>query len=91
MNKKELILKVSKSTKMTQKEVNLVLTEVIEAIIETVSKGMTVRLVGFGSFALKTNKKNHLSGIKDSNKKVSNQVVKFSVGKFFKENIAIFN
>jgi DNA-binding protein HU-beta len=92
MNKKELILRVSKSTKMTQKEVNLVLTEVIETIMESVSKGKNVRLVGFGSFSLKTSiKNNHLLRIKDSTKKVSNQVVKFSAGKFFKENIAIFN
>ena len=92
MNKRELILRVSKSTKMTQKEVNLILTEVIEVIIETVSKGNSVRLVGFGSFSLKKGKKkNTLSQVNESDKKVSTQIVKFSTGKFFKENLHIFN
>jgi nucleoid DNA-binding protein len=90
MNKKELVVKVSKSTQMTQKEVTLVLTEIIDTIIDTVSKGKSVRLVGFGCFSLKRNN-NRLSKINQCVKKVSPRVVKFSAGKFFKENIDISN
>ena len=39
MNKKELITKVSQSTGMTKKEIDLVLTTTLETIMEVVSAG----------------------------------------------------
>ena len=50
MNKKDLIRKIAITTKMTYKEIDLILTSTLENIILAVSKGERVRLVGFGSF-----------------------------------------
>ena len=83
MNKKELINKVSQSTCMTKKEIDLVLTTTLETIMDVVSEGEKVQLVGFGSFY--TYKKI----LRKANISLENHVIisaiKFSSGKFFKE------
>ena len=50
MNKGELIDAIAAKTQSTKKEVDAVLTATIEAIMEAVSSGEKVTLVGFGTF-----------------------------------------
>ena len=50
MNKEELIQEVAKKTKHSQKSVGEIITQTIETIQKTVSKGKKVTLVGFGTF-----------------------------------------
>jgi len=87
MNKKELINKVSQSTCMTKKEIDLVLTTTLETIMDVVSEGEKVQLVGFGSFY--TYKKI----LRKANISLENHVIisaiKFSSGKFFKEKVNV--
>lgn len=86
MNKKELVRIVSKITHMTKQDVDLVLTSALETIIVAVSQEEVVRLVGFGSFSSRKRKLPmiHKEFIKRA---ISNGVVKFSPGKFFKQSI----
>jgi len=81
MNKKELITKVSQSTGMTEKEIDLVLTTTLETIMEVVSAGEKVQLVGFGSFYARKKM------LGETNTTVC--TVKFSSGKFFKEKVNV--
>lgn len=91
MNKKELINKIFHETHMTKKEIDLLLTKILEIIMNSVSKGEKVQLVGFGSFS--SSKRNiHINS--DLTKDIArvrrfNLVVKFSPGKFFKEKINV--
>lgn len=50
MNKEELVKEVAKKSKASQKQVNEVISIVLETIEKTVSKNKKVTLVGFGSF-----------------------------------------
>ena len=50
MNKEELVQEVAKKAKVTQKEAGEVLSNFVEVIEKTVSKGKKVTLVGFGTF-----------------------------------------
>jgi DNA-binding protein HU-beta len=86
MNKKELIDDVCFKTKLTKKEIDMVLTSILEIIVTKVSQGDRVRLVGFGSFY--TYKKRFAI---DSKYVTKRSIVKFSPGKFFKQKINVQN
>jgi len=89
MNKKELINTISESTNLTKKEITNVLNLIVDKIIERVSIGETVRLVGFGSFYsnLKTNRLGRNPKTGEILRIPSAQTIKFSAGKFFKEKV----
>lgn len=85
MNKKDLIDAVALETELTKKEIDMVLTLLLEKIMVKVSEGERVRLVGFGSF-YKFRKKPNLESIEGlSLSGIFN--VKFSPGKFFKQRV----
>lgn len=50
MNKEELVKKVAKKTKNTQKDVNYILSTILEVIQKTAAKKKRVTLSGFGTF-----------------------------------------
>ncbi|WP_225931772.1 HU family DNA-binding protein [Leptolyngbya sp. 7M] len=50
MNKGELVDKVAEKANVTKKQADAVLTAAIDSIMEAVSQGDKVTLVGFGSF-----------------------------------------
>ena len=50
MNKAELIAAIAERAKVTQKEVDAILNATVDTIVEAVSSGDKVTLVGFGSF-----------------------------------------
>jgi DNA-binding protein HU-beta len=87
MNKKDLIDAVALETELTKKEIDMVLTLVLEKIMVKVSEGERVRLVGFGSF-YKSRKKLNLGFINSTSLSgIFN--VKFSPGKFFKQRVNV--
>lgn len=86
MNKKELINTIFHETPMTKKEIDLVLTKILETIMISVSNGEKVQLVGFGSFSSIRRKRN----INSISLRPYNSVVKFSAGKFFKEKVNVY-
>lgn len=51
MNKTELIKEVAKLTKLSQKEVELILNALIDAIIQAVANGEEVNIYGFGKYS----------------------------------------
>jgi DNA-binding protein HU-beta len=53
MNKSELIEVIAESADLTKSDAGRALDAVLEAITETLKKGETVSLVGFGSFGVK--------------------------------------
>jgi DNA-binding protein HU-beta len=50
MNKEELVSAVAKKTGLTKKETELALTTILETIVDVISSGEKITLVGFGSF-----------------------------------------
>lgn len=89
MNKKDLINDVSYTTKLTKKEIDMVLTSILETIVTKVSHGEKVRLVGFGSFY--TSKKKPSINSPDTTHMCTKFRVKFLPGKFFKQKINVQN
>ena len=89
MNKKDLIHEICYATKLTKKEIDIVLTSILEMIVTRVSGGERVRLVGFGSFY--TSKKKASTRSLDTTDVSTKFRVKFSPGKFFKQKINVQN
>ena len=89
MNKGELVSTVAIQANFTKKEVDLILTTVLETIIEVVSSGEKITLVGFGSFEARERKpregRNPITGEKIYIP--ATKVPTFSVGKFFKKKL----
>jgi DNA-binding protein HU-beta len=89
MNKGELIKSVVEKTNLTKKEVDLILTTILETIVDSVSAGDKVTLVGFGSFEARERK-----GRQGRNPRTGEKIEippsrlpTFSVGKFFKKRV----
>lgn len=53
MNKSELIAAVSERTDMTKKEATNAVNAVLDIISETLAKGESVQLIGFGNFEVR--------------------------------------
>jgi DNA-binding protein HU-beta len=89
MRKSDLVSKVACVTKCTKKEADLIITAVLEVIIEAVASGEKVTLIGFGSFFCREIAGRHYLHPKTKEKGVSPPFKKpiFSVGKFFKNKV----
>ncbi|MEL6385385.1 MAG: HU family DNA-binding protein [Cyanobacteria bacterium P01_F01_bin.86] len=90
MNKGELVDKVAEKSGVTKKQADSVLTAAIEAIMETVSGGEKVTLVGFGSFEPRERKEREGRNPKTGETMVipATTVPAFSAGKQFKEMVS---
>jgi DNA-binding protein HU-beta len=90
MNKGELVDKVAEKAEVTKKEADHVITATIEAIMEAVSEGKKVTLVGFGSFEPRERKEREGRNPKTGDTMVipATTVPAFSAGKLFKEKVA---
>lgn len=90
MNKGELVDKVAEKSGVTKKQADLVLSAAIDAIMETVSQGDKVTLVGFGSFERRDRKEREGRNPKTGETMVipATKVPAFSAGKQFKEMVA---
>lgn len=90
MNKGELVDQVAQKATVTKKQADAVITATIEAIMEAVSEGDKVTLVGFGSFESRDRKEREGRNPKTGNKMTipATKVPAFSAGKLFKEKVA---
>ncbi|MEM6423760.1 MAG: HU family DNA-binding protein [Cyanobacteria bacterium P01_H01_bin.119] len=90
MNKGELVDKVAEKASVTKKEADAVITAAVESIMEAVSDGEKVTLVGFGSFERRERKEREGRNPKTGDTMVipATRVPAFSAGKLFKEKVA---
>jgi len=90
MNKGELVDTVAEKANVTKRQVDAVLTAALEAIMETVSEGNKVTLVGFGSFERRERKAREGRNPKTGDKMdiPETMVPAFSAGKLFKDKVA---
>ncbi len=90
MNKAELVDAVSEKASVTKKQADAVISATVEAIMEAVSGGEKVTLVGFGSFESRDRKAREGRNPKTGEKMniPATKVPAFSAGKLFKERVA---
>ena len=90
MNKADLIDSIADRAGVTKKQADTVLTAALDTIVDTVSDGDKVTLVGFGSFEPRHRKarngRNPQTG--KALKIPATTVPAFSAGKSFKEHVA---
>ncbi|OLP19745.1 DNA-binding protein [Leptolyngbya sp. 'hensonii'] len=90
MNKGELVDAIASKAEVTKKGADAVLTAVLETIVDAVSSGDKVTLVGFGTFEVRTRKardgRNPRTG--EVLKIPETKVPAFSAGKLFREKVA---
>ena len=89
MNKGELVTVVATKTGLTKKDTELVLTTILETIVEVISSGEKLTLVGFGSFEARNRKEKEGRNPNTGEKTYipASRVPVFSVGKFFKKRV----
>jgi len=90
MNKGELVDAVADKASVTKKQADAVLSAALESIVEAVSSGDKVTLVGFGSFEPRERKAREGRNPKTGDKMniPATTVPAFSAGKLFKEKVA---
>lgn len=90
MNKAELVDVIASKTNVTKKEADTILNAITETIVEVVSGGDKVSLVGFGSFERRERQakegRNPKTGEKMQIK--ATRVPVFAAGKLFKDKVA---
>lgn len=90
MNKGNLVDQVAEKAGVTKKQADAVISATVDVIMETVSEGEKVTLVGFGSFERRDRKAREGRNPKTGDKMEipATQVPAFSAGKQFKEMVA---
>jgi DNA-binding protein HU-beta len=90
MNKGELVDAIADKANVTKKQADAVLTAALETIVDAVSNGDKVTLVGFGSFESRERKAREGRNPKTGDKMEipATKVPAFSAGKLFKEKVA---
>ena len=90
MNKGELVDAVAERASVTKKQADAVLSAALDAIVEAVSTGDKVTLVGFGSFERRDRKEREGRNPKTNEKMIipATRVPAFSAGKLFREKVA---
>lgn len=90
MNKQEIVKELSKKTKLTQKECANCLNALTELVTNTLKRGDSVNLVGFGKFQVK-----HRTARRTFNPHTKRQIMlpaskvpQFKAGKAFKQAIS---
>jgi DNA-binding protein HU-beta len=90
MNKGELVNAIAEKADVSQKEADAVLTAIVDSIVEAVSAGEKVTLVGFGSFEPRDRQaregRNPKTG--ETMQIPATRVPAFSAGKQFKDKVA---
>lgn len=90
MNKAELVDAVSQKSEIPKKDADIILTAIVDTVMDAVAGGDKVSLVGFGSFEPRARKardgRNPQTG--KTIKIPATTVPAFSAGKGFKEKVA---
>ena len=90
MTKRDLVIRISNETKLTQNEVMQVVQKTLDHISEAVSKGETVELRKFGVFEVKVRKARigRNPNSPETNVRIpARVVVKFKAGKEMREGV----
>ncbi|HHZ05615.1 MAG TPA: HU family DNA-binding protein [Clostridiales bacterium] len=89
MNKSELISTVAEKSEISKKDAEKAVAALLDTVVETVSKGEKVQLVGFGTFEQRT--RNERTGCDPrTNTQIiipASKVPAFKAGKAFKESV----
>lgn len=90
MNKGELIAQISDETRITTRDIDLVLSKAIALIVGKVADGEKVTIMGFGSFQRRDRRERKGRNPKTGEKMLisASRVPTFSAGKGFKERVA---
>ncbi|MCG8368491.1 MAG: HU family DNA-binding protein [Pseudanabaenales cyanobacterium] len=90
MNKGELIDQIAEKAGISKKQSDAVLTATLESIVEAVSHGDKVTLVGFGSFEPRQRQQRQGRNPQTGKELIipATTVPAFSAGKLFKEKVA---
>jgi DNA-binding protein HU-beta len=90
MNKGELIDAIAAKADVTKKEADAIVTAMVETIVEAVSNGDKVTLVGFGSFEPRERQAREGRNPKTGEAMTipATRIPAFSAGKVFKEKVA---
>ena len=90
MNKGELVEAVAEKASVTKKQADAVVTAALETIVDAVSSGDKVTLVGFGSFEPRERKAREGRNPKTGEKMpiAATRIPAFSAGKSFKESVS---
>ncbi|MCY7274278.1 MAG: HU family DNA-binding protein [Phormidesmis sp. CAN_BIN44] len=90
MNKGELIDAIAEKAEVSKKDADTVLTAILDSIVEAVSSGDKVSLVGFGSFEPRDRQAREGRNPKTGDKMMiaATRIPAFSAGKAFKEKVA---
>ena len=90
MNKGELVDQIAEKSGLSKKQSDAVLTATLESIVEAVSQGNKVTLVGFGSFEPRQRQERQGRNPQTGKELVipATTVPAFSAGKLFKEKVA---
>jgi len=89
MNKAELIDAIREQTQASQKQIDAILSATLDTIVEAVSSGDKVALVGFGSFEVKERQAREGRNPQTGDKMTipATKVPVFSAGKVFKDKV----
>ena len=90
MNKAELVDAIASKTNVTKREADTILSAITETIVEVVSSGDKVSLVGFGSFEPRQRQAKEGRNPKTCEKMQirATRVPVFAAGKLFKDKVA---
>jgi DNA-binding protein HU-beta len=89
MNKGELVNKIAEKANVTKKDADMILTAILEVILDAVAEGDKVTLVGFGTFEARDRQaregRNPSTG--EPIQIPATKVPAFSAGKLFKDKV----
>jgi DNA-binding protein HU-beta len=90
MNKGELVDQIAEKANVTKKQADLVLTALLDSIMESVSSDDKVTLVGFGTFEARKRQAREGRNPQTGKKMTIPETVVpvFSAGKLFKDKVA---
>ncbi|MGQ9865743.1 MAG: HU family DNA-binding protein [Pseudanabaenaceae cyanobacterium] len=93
MNKGELVEAIADRASVSRKEAEVVLNAALETIVDAVSEGDKVTLVGFGSFESRVRQAREGRNPQTGQKMTIPETIvpAFSAGKLFKEKVATHN
>ena len=90
MHKGELVDAIAQKTDVTKKQADAIVTAMVDTIIEAVSTGDKISLVGFGNFEVRDRQAREGRNPKTGEKMqiAASRVPAFAPGKAFKERVA---
>ncbi len=90
MNKSELVDAIAQKTDVTKKQADVIVTAMVETIIEAVAAGDKIGLVGFGNFEVRDRQAREGRNPKTGEKMqiAASRIPAFAPGKSFKQRVA---